>query len=149
MPQPKSTVFLLFSVTGACSYGIFEISYHIHKYIDTYIHIYTHNWPLQPFSQDYRLSSYTAHVVWVNFICVWRYLQFNIDSVRQIFFRNFFMAGLFTLRVFVRNLLRGNHRITFWCLTWDMNAGFTSNKTIHYLLQHGDFIHTHIYIFQL
>ena len=28
---------------------------------------YTHNWPLQPFSQDYTLASHTTHVVCVNF----------------------------------------------------------------------------------
>ena len=33
---------------------------------------YIHNWPLQPFSQDYGLASETTHVVCVNFIRVWR-----------------------------------------------------------------------------
>ena len=32
------------------------------------LHTYIHNWPLQPFSQDYGLASYTAHVVCVKFI---------------------------------------------------------------------------------
>ena len=41
-----------------------------------------HNWPLQPFSQDYGLASHTTHVVCVNFIHQW---QFNVDSERQIF----------------------------------------------------------------
>ena len=58
------------------------------------------------------------------------------------FFEKLFMAILFTLRVFVRNLLRGNRRrntfhISFWCLDW--NPGFSSNKPTHYLLDHGDF----------
>ena len=53
------------------------------------------------------------------------------------------MAILFTLRVFARNLLRGNRRrntfrISFWCLAWDSNRGFSSNKPTHYLLGHGD-----------
>ena len=26
----------------------------------------------------------------------------------------------------------------FWCLTWDSNLGFSSNKPTHYLLDHGD-----------
>ena len=58
------------------------------------------------------------------------------------FLRSFFMA------VFARNLLRWNRRgniffhISFWCLTCDMKSGFTSNKPIHYLLDHGDFIHS-------
>ena len=98
------------------------------------------------------------------------------------FLRNFFKAGLFTLRVFARNLLRGNRRrnrhynpsvriidllshatyvvcvhfihkwrdlqftsllitfrISFSCLAWDSNPRFSSNKPIHYLLDHGDF----------
>ena len=41
---------------------------------------YVHNWPLQPFSQNYGLASYTTHVVYVNFIDEWRCLQFNADS---------------------------------------------------------------------
>ena len=46
---------------------------------------YIHNWPLQPFSQDYGLGSHTTHVVCVNFMREWRDLQFNVDSERQIF----------------------------------------------------------------
>ena len=48
-------------------------------------HTYIHNWPLEPFSQDYGLSSHTTHVVCVNFIHESRDLQFNVDSERQIF----------------------------------------------------------------
>ena len=53
------------------------------------------------------------------------------------------MAILFTLRVFARNLLRGNRRrntfcILFCCLVWGSNPGFTSNKPTHYLLDYGD-----------
>ena len=46
---------------------------------------YIHNWPLQPFSQDYGLASQSTHVVCVNFIHEWRDLQFNVDFERQIF----------------------------------------------------------------
>ena len=58
------------------------------------------------------------------------------------FLRNYFMAGLFTLIVFARNLLRGNRRkntfrILFWCLAWDSDPGFTSNKPKYYLLDHS------------
>ena len=49
------------------------------------IHTYIHNWPLQPFSQDYGLASHSTHVVCVNFMREWRDLQFNVDSERQIF----------------------------------------------------------------
>ena len=60
------------------------------------------------------------------------------------FFVKLFMAILFTLRVLARNLLRGNRRrntfrISFWCLAWDSNPDFSSNKPTHYLLDHGDF----------
>ena len=62
----------------------------------------------------------------VNFIQKWRELWFKVDSERKIF-EKLFMAILFTVRVFARNLLRGNH--------------LTSNKPTHYLLDHGDFAH--------
>ena len=85
-------------------------------------------WHLQPFSQDYGLVSYTTHVVCVKFIIEWR------------FSRNFVMAGLFTYRVFVRNLLsresQRNIYILFWCLIWDTNPSFTPNRTTHYLLDY-------------
>ena len=70
---------------------------------------------------------------------------YNLKSTpNDIFFEKLFMAILFTLRVFVRNLLRGNHRknafcILFWCLACGWNTGFTSNKPTHYLLDHGAF----------
>ena len=32
---------------------------------------YIHNWPLEPFSQDYGLSSHITHVMRVNFIHEW------------------------------------------------------------------------------
>ena len=62
----------------------------------------------------------------------------------RLFLRNFSWQFLFTLRIFARNLLRGNRRrntfrISIWCLAWDSNPGFSSNKPTHYLLDHGDF----------
>ena len=69
------------------------------------------------------------------------------DPKRQIFKKFFFMAGLFTLRVFATNLLSGNSRrknfffiFSFWCLTWYTNLGFTSNKPTYYLLDYGGFV---------
>ena len=41
------------------------------------IHTYIHNWPLQPFSQDYGLAAHTIHVVCVKFI-----LSEPFDTVR-------------------------------------------------------------------
>ena len=45
-----------------------------------YIHTYIHNWPLQPFSQDFGLVPHATHFVCVNFIREWQHLQFNVDS---------------------------------------------------------------------
>ena len=57
------------------------------------------------------LVSHTTYFVCVNFIDKWRDLQFTVDTERQIYFlRNFSWQFLFTLRVFARNLLRGNRR---------------------------------------
>ena len=54
-----------------------------------------------------NLVSQTTYIVCVNFIRKWRYLQFKIDSERQIF-EKLFMVILFILRVFTKMLLRGN-----------------------------------------
>ena len=59
--------------------------------------------------------------------------------------RNFSRQFYSLSRVFARNLLRGNHRrntfrISFWCLAWDLNPGFSPNKSTHYLLDDGDLI---------
>ena len=90
------------------------------KNIHTYIHTYVHNWLLQPFSQDYVLASHTTHVVYAIL-----YLSggtYSLTSTpKDIFLRNFPMASLFTLRVFARNPLRGNHRryIFFFIFRFD------------------------------
>ena len=62
------------------------------------------------------------------------------------FFEKLFKAILFTLS----SLLRGNRRKNnlFWCLAWDSNPGFSSNKLTHYLLDHG--VHsTSVKLFQM
>ena len=41
---------------------------------------YTHNWPLEPYTQDYDLASHTTHVVCDNFIHEWQDPQFKVDS---------------------------------------------------------------------
>ena len=103
-----------------------------------------HNWSLQPFKQDYW-PSFSHHLCCVckNLIHKWRDLQYKVDSEWQIF-EKLFVANLFTLRVFARNLLRGNRRrntfcILFWCLAWGSIPSFSSNKPTRYLLDHGDF----------
>ena len=104
------------------------------------MHIYI-NGRYNPSVKIIDLVCHTTYVVFVNFIYKWRNLQFKVDSERQIFF----MAILFTRRVFARNLLGGNRRrnifrILLWCLAWNSNPGFSSNKPTHYLLDHGDFL---------
>ena len=61
-------------------YSLSDIAYSVHTYI--------HNWPLQPFSQDYGLASHTTYIVCV-FIRAWWDLQSNVDSERQIFWETF------------------------------------------------------------
>ena len=98
-----------------------------------------------PLVRIISLVSHTTFVVCVNFIHKWQGLQFKVDSELQIFWETFHGKFLFTLRVFARNWLRGNHRtntccILFWCLIWGSRPGFTSNnKPTNYLLDYGDF----------
>ena len=54
-----------------------------------------HNWPLQPFIQDYDLACYITYVACINFMHEWRGLQFKVDSERQIF-EKVFMATFLT-----------------------------------------------------
>ena len=61
-------------------------------YIHTYIHTHIHNWRLQPINQDYGLAPHTIHIVCINFIHVWRDLQFNVDSERQIIYDRFLLS---------------------------------------------------------
>ena len=74
-----------------------------------FLHTYIRNWSLQPFSQDSDLASHTIYVVCVNFIHEWRDLQLKVDPELQIF-EKLFMAILFTLRVFARNMPRSRLR---------------------------------------
>ena len=92
-----------------------------------------HNWPLQLFSQDYGLAFHTTHIV-----CVTVYSLTSTPNDR--FLRNFFMTGLFTLRVFARNLLSGNRRrnIVFSWFLLMPDLGYEPWPK-HYLLEYGDF----------
>ena len=110
------------------------------------IHTYIHNWPLQSFSQDYVLASHTTHVVCINFIRERRDLQFNVDSERQIFLRNFFMAVLFLRsKSFCQKSAKRKSPKKYFSYFVLMSGletrtlAFSSNKSAHYLLDHGDF----------
>ena len=80
----------------------------------------------------------------VNFVYYERRDQkFKVNSERQIF-EKLFMAILFTLRFFSRNLLKGSRQrniftFSFWWLTWDSKRGLTSNKLTHYFLEYSAF----------
>ena len=107
--------------------------------MDTYIIGY-----YNPSVRIIDLVSHTTYVVCVNFIHKCRGTYSLKSTPNDRFLEKLFMAILFTLRVFARNLLRGNRRrntflISFWCLAWGSNPGFSSNKPTHYLLDHGDF----------
>ena len=107
----------------------------------TYIYIIAH---YNPSVGIIDLVSHTTYVVCVIFIHKWRDLQFKVDSEWQIFFWEIFHGNFIsTLRVFARNQLRGDHRRntfrnSFWCVAWDTNPDFSSNKPTHYLLDYGD-----------
>ena len=82
------------------------------------------------------------------YVSGWTYSLTSTPKDR--FLRNFLMAALFTLRVFARNLLRGNRRrntfrIFIWRLAWGSNPGFSSNKPTHYILDHGDCMYTYVH----
>ena len=129
--SPKVLLFVLWN---------FFISYKINFIFKwTLIWFYYFIWSLHtyiighynPLVRIIDLISHTTYVVCVDFIHKWRDLQFKVGSERQIFCQFYLF-----LRVFARNVLRGNRwrntfRISFWCLTWDSNPGFSSNKPTH------------------
>ena len=66
------------------------------------------------------------------------------STMNERFLRSFFMVILFILTVCTRYQVKGipwrNIFIfSFWCLTWGLSSGLTSNKLIHYILDYGDF----------
>ena len=61
----------------------------------------------QPFSQDYGLASHTPLMLYALILYVTDGTYTLTSTSDDKFLRNFFMAGVFTLRVFVRNLVRG------------------------------------------
>ena len=99
---------------------------------------YIRNWPLQPFSQDYWPS------VLILYISGGTYSLKSTANDR--FFEKLFMAISYLLSELLpeicweENRRRNTFRILFWCLAWGSNPGFSSNKPMHYLLDHGDFI---------
>ena len=91
------------------------------------------------------LYHYTTYVENVHFIHEWWDLQLKVDSKREIFWETFHGNLMFKHRVFAINLPRRSQRqnifffiFSFWCLTWSLKRGLTSNKPTHYLWDYGD-----------
>ena len=91
----------------------------------THIYIIGH---CNPSVRFIGLVSHTTYVACVNFIHKWRDLQFEVNYERQIF-EKLFMTNLLTLRVFARNLLRGNHRRNTFCTLRLINQHTTYSTT--------------------
>ena len=94
--------------------------------------------------QPSELASHSTQVVCVNVIHEWRDLQPKVDSDRQIFEKLFMAICLYTIRVSARNLRINIFYISFWCLTYGLNRGLTSNKPTHTI-----FNREHIYIIKI
>ena len=78
-----------------------------------FVYIVIHNWPLEPFSQDYwPSSSHRLRCLLVLYISGWTYRLKSTPNDR--FFEKLFMAILFTLRVFARNHRRNTFRFDIW-----------------------------------
>ena len=77
--------------------------------------------------QFYMLSELLPEICWEE---IAEELLFVDD-----FYQKLFMAILYALTAFARNLLRG--RMRFWWLASSANPGSTSNKPTHYLLDYG------------
>ena len=85
------------------------------------------------------LASHTTHVLVVNFIREWQ--DYSLTSTpNDRFLRNFFMAILFTHRIFARNLVRGNRqRSTFRILFWSISWGSSLNRFLRNFYMAGLF----------
>ena len=99
----------------------FQVCIHIDSYR---IHItYIHNWPLQPFSQDYGLIPTPL------MLCI--LILFNFFHDNFIFIQSFCQKSA--------DRKSPKKYFSFWCLTKDTNSGLTSNKPTNYLLDYSDF----------
>ena len=90
-----------------------------------------------------HLFSHTTYVVCANFIHKWRDLQFKVDSERQIFWETFHGNIIYSQSFCQKSAKRKSRKkyFSYFVLmsgAWDSNPGFSSNKPLHYLLDHGD-----------
>ena len=112
------------------------------------LHTYIHNWPLQPFSQDYGLASHTTHVVCVNFKHEWRDLQFNVDSERKIFEKLFHGRFIYSQSFCQKSAERKSLKKYFSYFNFDDWPGIriralTSNKPTYLLHTRLRRLHTY------
>ena len=116
------------------------------------LHIYIHNiiGHYNPSVRIIDLVSHTTYVVYVNFIHKWRDLQFKVDAERQIFWETFHDNFIYSQNFWPeicweeRNRRRNTFIISFWCLAWDSNPGFSYNKPTHYLLDYEEFSYFYV-----
>ena len=95
--------------------------------------IYIHTYIIGHYNPSVRiidLVSHTTYVVCVNFIHKLRDLQFKVDSERQIFWETFHGNFIYSQSFCQISTERGNRRrntfrISFRCLAWDTNPGFS------------------------
>ena len=108
---------------------IFKKSFIIATVTLFFLFTYIHNWPLQPFSQDYGLASHTTHVVCVNFIreCG----TYSLTSTpNDRFFEKLFHGSFYLLSEFLPEICWEKVAeeiffiFHFWWLTLDTNPGF-------------------------
>ena len=71
--------------------------------------IYIHNWPLERFRQDYGL----ACLLYALILYVSGGTYSLTSTLNDTFFLRNFLAGLFTLRVFARNLLGKDFQLNY------------------------------------
>ena len=70
------------------------------------LHTYIHNWPLLPFSQKHGLSTYTTHLMCVNFMHEWwRDLQF----IGENFSCQFCLLSEFLLEIYIHTYIIGHY----------------------------------------
>ena len=75
------------------------------NYLQSNIPVYRHSWSLQPFSQNYDLTSLLLSL----FIFIHKW-PFKVDSERKTLLEIFEWEFWFTLRIFARNLMRANRQ---------------------------------------
>ena len=123
-PSKSPTFFEHFVYEYDCYLNCYEDSKFVPFMISKVrLHTYIHNWPLQPFSQDYGLGSHIAYGVCVNFMREWRDLQFNVVYSQSFWEKSAEKKSPKKYFFF---------QIWFWCLIWDKTPGFMSNKLTHY-----------------